>query len=187
MRYPFLLVGLCLLGAGCGPIVRYSTRNLVQAQCDFWGEVAVNLRNCRLAEVAWEEVRGQHPYSEFYADGFKKGFVDYLQAGGCGEPPVVPPWKLRKPRYETPEGVRAVEDWFAGFRHGAQVAQASGYRELVIAPVAGPPPAYLPRDPRPQADDMPLLPPPRRQPPDADGWLPPIRQGPVQIRDAQPG
>jgi hypothetical protein len=70
-------------------------------------------------------------YSRDYAKGFKDGFADFLYAGGTGEPPPVPPryyWKLR---YETADGHRAMEDWFAGFRHGASVARAGGYREWV--------------------------------------------------------
>ena len=78
-------------------------------------------------------------YSADYAKGFKDGFADYLYAGGTGEPPPLPPRHYWKMRYETPEGHRAMEDWFAGFRHGAGVAQASGYREWVTLPSSLPP------------------------------------------------
>src|SRR5262245_28925346 len=63
-------------------------------------------------------------------------------AGSYVENPVcppVPPNRYRRKRYMTPEGVAAVEDWYAGFRHGAATAMASGLRNLVVIPVQCPP------------------------------------------------
>jgi hypothetical protein len=77
------------------------------------------------------------------------GFVDYLDANGTGEPPAAPPKRYDRSRYETPAGQRAIEDWFAGFRHGARAAQASGYRPAVVLPLALPPRHV--RDPYPLA------------------------------------
>ena len=39
----------------------------------------------------------------------------------------------------TPEGCAAIEDWYAGFKHGAATAMASGLRTLVVIPVQCPP------------------------------------------------
>src|SRR5262249_8215357 len=68
-----------------------------------------------------------------------------VNAGAPGESveypvcPPVPPGRYRRKRYMTPEGCAAVEDWFAGFRHGAATAMASGLRNLVVIPVQCPP------------------------------------------------
>jgi hypothetical protein len=74
--------------------------------------------------------------SKDYAEGFKDGFIDYLQFGGSGQPPYAPPKRYWGPNYRTPEGYRAIEDWFAGFRHGVTAAKESGYRPWVTLPSA---------------------------------------------------
>jgi hypothetical protein len=96
------------------------------------------LRNRRWAEEAWEGVRasGTEPYSDDYARGFKSGYADYLDRGGSGEPPVVAPPRYRHLRYQTPQGYLAVEEWFAGYRHGAESARQSGLRQWVTGPTS---------------------------------------------------
>ena len=70
--------------------------------------------------------------------------------GGCGtsgagaytEYPVcapVPPERYQRKRYTNPEGMQAIEDWYAGFRHGASTAMASGLRTLQVVPMQCPP------------------------------------------------
>ena len=86
------------------------------------------------------------PFSPAYERGFVDGFVDYLEAGGDGNPPPLPPRKLWNVDYQSPDGYIVAREWFNGFRHGAAVARNSGLRELVIVPlsdaVAGPPTPY---------------------------------------------
>ncbi len=65
-----------------------------------------------------------------YGVGFRDGFVDYVYAGGTGEPPPVPPRHLWNVDFRSEEGHQRAEDWFAGYRHGAQVARDGGYRSL---------------------------------------------------------
>jgi hypothetical protein len=60
----------------------------------------------------------------------------YVEVPIC---PSVPPNKYRRKHYMTPEGASAVEDWYAGFRHGAATAMASGMRNLVVIPIQCPP------------------------------------------------
>jgi hypothetical protein len=124
------------------------------------------------------------PYSPDYAMGFKDGFADYLYAGGTGEPPPLPPRYYWKMRYETPDGHQAMEDWFAGFRHGAGVARASGYREWVTIASSVPPdargarpPALLLPDSTPAAPAGTMLPPPRQFSP-PQGERPALPPGP---------
>ncbi|MEX2140281.1 MAG: hypothetical protein WD894_13535 [Pirellulales bacterium] len=89
-----------------------------------------------MAEDAWVQIEGANPslaYSPDYELGFRDGFTDYLDAGP-GNLPVLPPRHYWKGRFQTPTGHQAILDWYAGFRHGAQVAAATGYRQYVTLP-----------------------------------------------------
>jgi hypothetical protein len=66
-----------------------------------------------------------------YRAGFLDGFVDYVYAGGNGEPPPLPPREFWNADMRSPQGRRLADDWFAGYRHGAQTARVGGYRESV--------------------------------------------------------
>lgn len=180
MRCTQLLIvfGLLLATSGCQElplgsgfeIWRYATRNLYEAPVDTRDDCLERMRYRHLGEKAWQDICAQNPgqYSVHYGRGFVDGFADFLYAGGTGEPPMVPPWRYRKAVYETPEGFQAIEDWFAGFRHGAGAAQASGLRNFVLVPlsqVPPPPDAYLMMPPEPSEG----LPPPRKlMPPASD-------------------
>lgn len=65
-----------------------------------------------------------------YVAGFRDGFVDYVYAGGTGEPPPVPPRRYWNVGLRSPGGKARANDWFAGFRHGARSAHDGGYREM---------------------------------------------------------
>jgi hypothetical protein len=171
MRTPRLLLalGLWTLGSGCN-IFTLSARNLTEAPLDLLDNCRIDRRNHNWARDAWRQTRQANPdqtYSAHYGDGFVEGFADYLDAGGNGQPPVVPPYRYRRAGYLTPAGYQAAEDWLAGFRHGAEAAQASGLRKWNTAattgvgiPDSGPPP----QPPVPDAA-VPPLPPPRPMPP----------------------
>lgn len=131
--------GLCALGLGCGPQVNIARTLLIEPihYCDSADKVVEWTRDCKLAKEAWERIEKENPSQTFspdYADGFKFAFADYLYAGGDGTPPVLPPRSYWKPKYETPVGVQAINEWYAGFRHGAAAAHASGYRTYVTVP-----------------------------------------------------
>ncbi|MBL8794544.1 MAG: hypothetical protein JNM56_11615 [Planctomycetia bacterium] len=140
-------LGLCALGTGCETpvgsgfeIARYSTRNLLQTPVTASDDRLERHWQRQQAEKAWQSFCQAHPgqlYTVHYQRGFEDGFADYLYAGGAGQPPPVPPWSLRTASYETPTGHQAVEEWFAGFRHGAAAARDSGLRELVLVPSSG--------------------------------------------------
>jgi len=111
--------------------------------CQSSNERTERARNHRLAVAAWKSVVekcSDHVYSRDYAQGFEEGYADYLFAGGIGAPPPLPPRRYWRASYQTPEGRQATTDWFAGFHHGAQEAQQSGYRQLIIVPASVPPP-----------------------------------------------
>ena len=94
------------------------------------------VRDKKWAELAWQRVEETTPYplSKHYRRGSEEGFHDYLNNGGNGEPPLSPPRRYWALFYQSPEGSEAIQDWFAGFRHGAAVARESGYRDLIIIP-----------------------------------------------------
>jgi len=98
--------------------------------------VVAHSRHSAMAKAAWDSLycngaSGQSPDFEL---GFKEGFADFLDFGGSGEPPAIPPRRYWKNRYQTPLGSQAVQDWFAGFRQGTAEAQASGCREYATVP-----------------------------------------------------
>jgi len=89
------------------------------------------------ADRAWREQCSSDPEgceSRAYVAGFKEGFVDYVYGGGSGEPPPVPPRPFWNVEERNPRGHSAATDWFAGYRHGAQVAREEGYRKRALVP-----------------------------------------------------
>jgi hypothetical protein len=91
------------------------------------------------ADRAWCQQRSADPEqreSSAYQAGFKDGFVDYVFAGGAGEPPPVPPRRFWNVDERNRHGHAEATDWFAGYRHGAQLARAKGYREWATVPAS---------------------------------------------------
>jgi hypothetical protein len=150
MRFKHLLsISLiCVFGTGCrlydnfirttiGEPLHFSSR---------WDEKWSQVRFRRMARSALHQshalARAEldnyrvEPFSVDEQCGFEDGFVDFLEAGGTGNAPPLPPRRYWKAKYQTPDGRRAVEDWFRGYEHGAIAAQASGYRGLVTVPLA---------------------------------------------------
>jgi hypothetical protein len=166
LAHILLAVSFCTLGTGCG-IVCYGSKNLIEAPLDQVSELGECCRNKHMADAAWSEFAkgdAEHVYSVHFARGFKDGYADFLYAGGTGQPPVAPPWRYRKVGYETPQGVQAIEDWFAGFRQGAYAAYANGYRQFVVVPmaVAGTPvPVQYASQESGASSQGPALPPPK--------------------------
>ncbi len=76
------------------------------------------------------------PFSPAHEQGFIDGFVDYLYAGGTGEPPPLPPRKFWNSHFQNPDGYQATIDWFHGFKHGSSAAQSSGLRQYVTIPTS---------------------------------------------------
>jgi hypothetical protein len=142
---------LCAAGTGCVTtgaatgeynFLANSFRNLGEWPLVGTAECRRAVRDCQRAKEAWREAQAACPdqaFSKDYAEGFIAGFRDYLDAGGNGLPPAVPPFRYRLARYDSPAGHQAVEDWYAGFRHGAAAARASGFRELNVIPLSAPP------------------------------------------------
>src|SRR5262245_40493593 len=90
-----LCLVLCSVCPGC--LLLTGAKNLVVESLAYCTLDCLEFkRNEALAVAAWDAVCVTHPEGTFsihYADGFRQGFVDYLNAGGTGEPPPVPPRK----------------------------------------------------------------------------------------------
>jgi hypothetical protein len=127
---------LCICFAGCS-LVESAKRTLLLEPLAFptcKDSHRTQRRDRQWAKAAWEAEMAANPElcsSVEYQRGFEDGFADYLYAGGTGEPPPVPPRRLWNLDYRTPEGHKAVEDWFAGFRQGARAVREAGYRDFV--------------------------------------------------------
>lgn len=136
------LVGLCTFGQGCS-MVESGARNLVGEPAHYPTNVENGLmctRDHNLAAEVWRNYQASHPECAASCDfgwGFRQGFADYLYSGGTGQPPPVPPRDYWKIQYQTPEGLHAIEEWYAGFKAGTEAAKATGIRERVVVPVTG--------------------------------------------------
>jgi hypothetical protein len=86
-----------------------------------------------MAAEAWmrlgNDPSGKWNQSDDFHEGFLSGFSYFVKRGGDGEPPPVPPSTYWKENYRSPEGHACLENWFAGYRLGTQVARNGQYRE----------------------------------------------------------
>ena len=180
-RLALTFVGLSLLSPGC-ELFYLAGNDLTHEVEQRTDDLLSCLHYRELAKEAWNDVQKANPdvvFSVHYIQGFKDAYADYLNFGGSADPPPLPPRRYRKVTNQTPEGRQAIENWFAGFRHGAKAAQDSGYRQLVTVPttvpesgivvpdpsmaVVGPVPLISPSAPS-RAPTQELLPPPRQLP-----------------------
>jgi hypothetical protein len=156
---------LCMSGCSWLP---WFGRNIVGTPLEVVERCCFDTKMYLRAHQAWRDTVASCPekrFSSAYADGFCHGFVDYVRRGGNGEPPAIPPMCYRYPIVRTPEQQQAIEDWFAGFRHGAAVALDQGWRNGVIIPISRPPAIDLVRFRQDIVPTAPLVPPPLDLPP----------------------
>lgn len=129
-------VGFCALSAGCRLAVN-AARNLAYEPMCYADDVLECSRNARLARAAWGRVNESNPGEHFSTDharGFEDGYADYLRNRGIGAPPPVPPKCYWNAHYQTPAGHSAIEDWYAGFAHGAAAARESDRAPFLTVP-----------------------------------------------------
>jgi hypothetical protein len=113
--------------------------------------------------AAWATSAGGPPEPGF-ADGFVDGFADYLDFGGVGGPPAVPPNQFRFDGALSPEGHRTAARYADGFAAGAAAARASGLRTNALVPVFVPPAAGDPLPPAAAGPPLPAPPGPASRP-----------------------
>jgi hypothetical protein len=139
----------CLLGlipqlAGC--ITFYDTARTMLVQPAHFADHLDRVKShCLHVRMAKDTLKGHsalhegHTGSAEYADGFVDGYANYLDKGGTGDAPALPPRRYWRTHYRTPEGRLAVEDYFAGYRAGAAAAIASGFRVTATVATSLPP------------------------------------------------
>jgi hypothetical protein len=147
---------------GCS-IAHNAARNIVNEPHVVHTQRAIEHDLRKDARGVWREVRADYPRHAFTAefrDGFLDGYVDYLDRGGNGSLPAVPPSKYtRHKKYFTEEGQCLVKDYFLGFQYGQEIAIATGKRRFFTVPVLLPeqptgPPAFT-IEPNPAARTLP--------------------------------
>ncbi|MCA9013979.1 MAG: hypothetical protein KDA77_01485, partial [Planctomycetaceae bacterium] len=63
--------------------------------------------------------------SKAFRKGYQQAYID-IALGGSGEVPPVPPEEYWAAHYRTPEGYLEVQEWFTGYKLGAEHALADG-------------------------------------------------------------
>jgi hypothetical protein len=119
VRFITLLLGLSL--CGCATYQDYHYR-LVQRY---------------RADAAFKENFGWWSgCSHDYTHGWKQGYFDVAN-GQCEELPATPPHEYWDPKYQSPEGRAAIEDWYSGWQDGATAAVQDGrpyFHQVVASP-----------------------------------------------------
>lgn len=139
-RSSYLLFLVLVLCPGC-QFFTTVTANIAYEGAMRTDNLLTHCINHQVAKDAWKEVRRENPNarecaSKDYERGFLRGFTDFLDFGGTGTPPPLPPHRYWFICHQTPAGHQAIQDWYAGFQHGSAMAGGSGRRELVIVPTS---------------------------------------------------
>ncbi len=132
-------IGLSIGSSGCS--VWHLAHRTMYSELAEYPQITDGRLACRQyrrwANDEWQRVlqeQGGQGLSSDYGSGFVQGFVDQVDAGGSVRVPSMPPRKYWRVGYRNPRGQQAVEDWYDGFRHGAGVAKAGGYRRQAVIP-----------------------------------------------------
>jgi hypothetical protein len=126
----------CIFSTGCCRVLGLAYRTTIaepRAYCTNCDRQASLELYSAWADQAWREQSEACATAILqpdYAAGFHDGFVDYVFAGGTGEPPPVPPRIFWNASLRTADGKQRAEQWFEGYRHGSRVAREGGYREV---------------------------------------------------------
>ena len=136
-----ILIGfaiLIVLQSGCS--VYHLTKRTLHTELNEYPQTTEAKRACReyqrWAKQEWHRASNEFdvPPSRDYASGFLQGFVDQVYGGGETSAPPIPPRKYWRVGYRDANGRQAIDDWYHGFEHGAEVAQVGGYRDRAVVP-----------------------------------------------------
>ena len=136
MRMRWIVCLMSMLLSGCG-LIHQSMDVLSYKTAQALSDHKERKRNAKCAREAWKSEKknlGALGESVDYADGFHEGFTELMFWGGNGEPPPMPPPKYRTYEYQSPQGYQAIQNWFAGYRHGAGFAMERRFRDWVTGP-----------------------------------------------------
>lgn len=113
-------------GARCGP-------NFYHPLVDHW-KVCHHARE--LASASLERYSDQcGKQSCHFCRGYEQAYED-IATGASGSTPVIPPKHYWGMEFRTPVGYSSSEQWFAGYRTGAAIAEQEGLKEFNTIPVS---------------------------------------------------
>ncbi|MCA9214002.1 MAG: hypothetical protein KDB27_13110 [Planctomycetales bacterium] len=147
-QWVYFVFAICVASAGCrltDNVLRTTVVEPLQYSREVYERIArkrfIEMAQCALDQAISVERASLDnyecdPFSPDYQSGFIDGYVDYLEAGGTGEPPMLPPRRYWKASYQSAGGHQSAEEWFEGYRHGAETARASNHRLLVTVPLS---------------------------------------------------
>ncbi|MCP4189932.1 MAG: hypothetical protein GY768_04820 [Planctomycetaceae bacterium] len=136
----WILLGSVLIASQLGCSSYHLAKRTLHCELNEYPQVTDGKISCRKyrgwAKQEWQRIRMEsgETFSNDYASGFLQGFVDQVYAGGKPIAPPIPPRKYWRVGYRNADGRRAVEEWYHGFEHGAQIAHESGYRAQAVVP-----------------------------------------------------
>lgn len=138
MRRLFLLLPplLFLASTGC-TLVSNAARNISHEHSLSSDESKYRRHSRRLAEESWQRCGpGYGPTAAGdFEEGYLDGYADYLYAGRTTDPWPAPPRRYIYRSFTSPDKLRAIEDYQAGFHQGASDALASGFRKQFVIPI----------------------------------------------------
>lgn len=70
-----------------------------------------------------------------FREGFTQAYVDMAE-GGNGTVPPIPPERYWKSKFRSAPGYARAEEWFAGYRTGAGMAEAEGLSQFNTVPTS---------------------------------------------------
>jgi len=168
MRGMLILVVFSLpFGSGC-MLFKLALYNIANEPGLTVSNGGLHHRAVKLAEEAYAEycvMHGGHHEESPFQVGFIQGYADYLDNGGNGAPPTLPPANMRRKRDQDPDGHAAIEEFYLGFSAGAAQAKASGLRQYFLIPLSTPYGKQIaPSTPTNRNDEQPMetLPPPKK-------------------------
>lgn len=137
------MVALATLASGCG-LGRTAFHNLDYDHALYTTNTKIERELREDAREVFRQLATEYAtkcFTDEFRYGFIEGYADHLDNGGTPLPPAVPPTKYRFKPYLSPVGHAQIQDYFIGFKYGAEVAAASGRREYFTLPilVGGPP------------------------------------------------
>jgi len=135
--YRWIVLLLCFQFTGCAICHDMKRRLFWEPQEFSWpDDRTLSLKIYRgQAEEIWAQIRQSDPdlrCAQNFEAGFKDGFVDYVFAGGSGDPPPVPPRRYWNVDFRTPGGHAVANQWTEGYRLGVRTARERGFRDQAV-------------------------------------------------------
>jgi hypothetical protein len=133
MKKLFFAVALVLVAPGCTQIYLGVQNTCYEAQY-YYHIKCSEARHRAMAKEVLAHCEDRKSASHDYKCGFVHGYAGYLDLGGTGMPPPVPPQHFWTDHYFNPDHYQAMCDWYEGHRDGVTAAVQSGCRSYELVP-----------------------------------------------------